>query len=24
VARLDNDPSNPENGVIKFDVRGGR
>lgn len=24
VPRLDNDPSNPENGVIKFDVRGGR
>ena len=24
VARLDNDPGNPENGVIKFDVRGGR
>lgn len=24
VARLDNDPANPENGVIKFDLRGGR
>jgi hypothetical protein len=24
VARLDNDPINPENGVLKLDVRGGR